>query len=183
MTVIHTDRLTLTPCLPSDRADFIALELDPEVMRFLNGGAVNHEKIEPETVTFLMPRGTEPHVWTARRRCTGEFVGWVCLSPASDTVAEIGYRLCRKEWGQGLASEGALALLGWGFSKGGYEKIIATTMTVNTGSRRVMEKIHMTYVRTDYYDWPDPISGSEQGDVVYEVNRLDWFSRSDRMTA
>ena len=40
-------RLTLSPCCPGDRADFIDLELDPEVMRFLNGGPVNHEQIGP----------------------------------------------------------------------------------------------------------------------------------------
>ena len=38
MAVLQTTRLTLSPCRPDDRADFIDLELDPQVMRFLNGG-------------------------------------------------------------------------------------------------------------------------------------------------
>ena len=42
--------------------------------------------------------------------------------------------------GQGLASEGAAALVNWGFRSGGYDKIVATTMAVNHASRRVMEK-------------------------------------------
>jgi hypothetical protein len=71
MAVLQTTRLTLSPCSPSDRADFIDLELDPEVMRFLNGGhAVDHARIDPNA-TFLMPRGTEPYVWTARRTTNG----------------------------------------------------------------------------------------------------------------
>lgn len=172
--VLQTKHLTLSPCSPRDRADFIDLELDPEVMRFLNGGhAVDHERIDPNA-TFLMPRGTEPHVWTARRTGTGAFVGWFCLWPESETLAELGYRLRRLDWGQGLASEGALALMNWGFESGGYAKITATTMAVNHASRRVMEKIGMEHARTVPFDTAVPIPGSEHGEVWYEVMRSGW---------
>ena len=174
MAVLQTMQLTLSPCCPSDRTDFIDLELDPEVMRFLNGGhAVDHEQAEPDA-TFLMPRGTEPYVWTARRTTNGAFVGWFCLWPESETLAELGYRLRRMEWGQGLASEGASALVNWGFESGGYDKIMASTMAVNLASRRVMEKIGLTYARTVTADWPDPIPGSEYGEVWYELMRSEW---------
>jgi RimJ/RimL family protein N-acetyltransferase len=121
MTVLKTVRLTLSPCTPVDRVDFIQLELDPEVMRFLNNGAVDHDRIDPANAPFLMPRGTEPNVWTARRNAEDEFVGWFCLSPKGKAVAEIGYRLRREAWGQGLAFEGASALISWGFEVTGYE--------------------------------------------------------------
>ncbi len=180
MTVLQTIRLTLRPCCPSDRADFMSLERDPEVMRFLNGGhAVDHEAIDPNA-TFLMPRGTEPHVWTARRTANGAFVGWFCLWPESKTVAELGYRLRRTEWGQGFASEGASALVDWGFRSGGYDKIVATTMAVNHASRRVMEKIGLKYAHTVFVDRPDPIRGNEHGDVWYELARPDWNRLRDR---
>lgn len=174
MAVLQTRNLTLGPCCPSDRADFIGLELDPEVMRYLNGGyAVDHQQIDPHA-TFLMPRGTEPYVWTARRTISGAFVGWFCLWPESENLAELGYRLHRREWGQGLASEGASALIDWGFKSAGYDKIVATTMAVNHASRRVMEKIGLNYDRTVHPAWPDPISGSEHGEVWYELNRAAW---------
>lgn len=175
MAVLQTMNLTLSPCCPSDRADFIDLERDPEVMHFLNGGAVDHENTEPNDVTFLMPRGTEPYIWTARRTANGEFVGWFCLFPESETLAEIGYRLRRKDWGQGLASEGASALVNWGFRAAGYDKVVACTMAVNHGSRRVMEKIGMRYTRTVSFD-ADHFPGSEQGEVWYELTRSEWAS-------
>lgn len=172
--MLQTKTLTLSRCCPDDRADFIGLELDPEVMLFLNGGhAIDHEQSEPAT-SFLMPRGTEPYVWTARRRANGAFVGWFCLWPESETLAELGYRLRRTDWGQGLASEGASALVGWGFQNGGYDRIVATTMAVNHASRRVMEKIGMSYARTVYVDFPDPVPGSEHGEVWYELTRSGW---------
>jgi RimJ/RimL family protein N-acetyltransferase len=174
MTVLQTVRLTLSPCTPNDRADFIDLERDPEVMRFLNGGyAVNRETANPDA-TFLMPMGTEPYIWTARRTVNGAFVGWFCLWPENERLAELGYRLRRMDWGQGLASEGALALVNWGFESGQYDKIVATTMTINLGSRRVMEKIGLSYARTVMYDGPDPIVGSEHGEVWYELTRSEW---------
>ncbi|AKI03034.1 acetyltransferase, ribosomal protein N-acetylase [Hoeflea sp. IMCC20628] len=178
MVVLQTRHLTLSPCSPEDRTDFIALERDPEIMRFLNGGhAIDHEESDPNA-EFLMPRGTEPHVWTARRTANGAFVGWFCLWPESSELAEIGYRLRRLDWGQGLASEGALALINWGFGSAGYDRISATTMAANQASRRVMEKIGMQYARTLHIDFPHPIPGSEQGEVWYELTRTEWDTLS-----
>lgn len=170
MITLQTARLALTPCRPSDRPDFVDLELDPDVMRFLNGGAVD-QRTHPEDVSFLMPRGTEPHVWTARNLVSGSFVGWFCLFPKTEKLAEIGYRLGRMNWGQGFASEGASTLLSWGFENGGYERITASTMAVNRRSRRVMEKIGMKHTFTDFTAYPNPIPGSEHGEVWHEVSR------------
>lgn len=178
MAALETPRLTLRPCSPEDRADFIGLERDPEVMRFLNGGhPLDQEESNPDA-DFLMPRGTEPHVWTARRTGNDVFVGWFCLWPEKAGSAELGYRLRRNDWGQGLASEGALALLKWGFESAGYERIVGTTMAVNRASRRVMEKIGMKHARTVHVDFADAIPGSQHGDVWYEVERTEWPAMS-----
>ncbi len=177
MAVLQTTTLTLKPCTPDDRADFIGLERDPEVMHFLNGGAVDHEATDPKDVNFLMPRGTEPYVWAARRTDTGVFVGWFCLFPETAALAEIGYRLRRDAWGQGLASEGASALVTWGFGSAGYDRIVACTMAVNRGSRRVMEKLGMRHTRTTFPDLAPLIPGAEQGEVWYELLRSDWNGR------
>ena len=173
MKELQTVNLKLRPCTPADRSDFIDLELDPEVMRFLNGGPVDHETTDPEKVTFLMPRGTEPDVWTAQRIDNGAFVGWFCLSSENDGVAEIGYRLRQDAWGKGYASEAALALVNWAFETADLEKVVACTMATNTGSRRVMEKIGMKYIRTVPFEaahFPE----AEQGEVWYELTRSEW---------
>ena len=167
----------MRPCSPADRADFIGLELDPEVMRFLNGGAVDHEATIPTATTFLMPRGEEPYVWTARRTRTDAFVGWFCLYPETETLGEIGYRLRREDWGQGLASEGASALIDWGFTNTGFDRITACTMAANHGSRRVMEKVGMKHFRTDFPEFPTRIPGAEEGEVWYELTRSEWHGR------
>jgi hypothetical protein len=73
---LQTKRLTLSPCCPSGRADVMNLERDPGVTRLWNGGyALDYKHCYPDA-TFLMPRGTEAYVWTARRTTNGAFVGW-----------------------------------------------------------------------------------------------------------
>ncbi len=176
MTVLRTRNLTLSPCSPLDRSDFISLELDPEVMHFLNGGAVDHATNRPENVTFLMPRGSETYVWTARRTDIDVFIGWFCLFPETSTLAEIGYRLRREHWGQGLATEGATALVTCGFDSAGYAKVDACTMAVNHASRRVLEKIGMQHIRTEFPSFHSRIPGAAGGEVWYELSRSEWNS-------
>ena len=172
MTTLQSPRLTLSPNTPADSADFMAMVRDPQVMRFLNGGhAVDLADPDPNA-PFLMPRGTDTHVWTARRQDRA-FVGWFCLRPDSPAAAELGYRLRRSDWGQGLASEGARALIDWGFATAGYDRIYSQTMAVNQASRRVMEKIGLTYARTFHPD-AAPIPGSEEGEVEYALTRSQW---------
>ncbi|MFD0660153.1 GNAT family N-acetyltransferase [Thermocatellispora tengchongensis] len=47
-------------------------------------------------------------------------------------------------------------------------------MAVNLGSRRVMEKCGLRFVRAFHHDWPEPIPGSEHGEVEYALTRADW---------
>jgi RimJ/RimL family protein N-acetyltransferase len=61
------------------------------------------------------------------------------------------------------------------FAELGVSRVVATTMAVNYGSRRVMEKAGLSYTRTVYLSWPDPLPGNEHGDVEYELRRDDWL--------
>ena len=163
--------MVLSPCSPFDRQDFIALEQDPDVMFYLNGGSAVDPDLVDETSTFLQPRGQEEYVWTARSTMNNDFIGWFCLWPDGERVAELGYRLRRSKWGQGFATEGASALLNWAFDANLYDKVVATTLTVNQGSRRVMEKIGLCYSHTVPVPAPDIFPGCEQGEVWYEIDR------------
>lgn len=172
--MLTTARLTLRPVTPADRADLIALEADPLVMRYLNGGQPVPDEGLPGG-DYLTPRGTEPEVMAAHDIATGRFVGWFAFF--DDGVqqgvrcAEIGYRLTRESWGQGLATEGVKALIAQAFNHWGFDCIRAQTMTVNQGSRRVMEKAGMRLVARTFPVFADLVTGSEEGEVVYAIRR------------
>jgi RimJ/RimL family protein N-acetyltransferase len=165
-----TARLSLSLVRETDRANLIALERDPEVMRFLNGGRPAPDDAR-EGVRFLTPRGGEDDVWAATETGTGAFVGWFSLCRIDERVRELGFRLRRGTWGRGLATEGASALIAMGFANRDLLRIVAITMAVNRASRRVMEKTGLTHVRTVYPQWPDPLPGSELGEIEYEITR------------
>jgi len=150
----------------------VALDTDPEVMRFINGG-----RPTPRDEAARIVERSIGHRWLAFERDGDAFVGWFGLRPSGPHERELGYRLRRACWGHGLATEGALALIDLAFTELEAARVWAQTMTVNRASRAVMERCGMRYVRTFHLDWPEPIEGTEHGDVEYELTRAEWERR------
>jgi RimJ/RimL family protein N-acetyltransferase len=178
---LETERLVLRPFTEADVALLVTLDSDPDVMRFINGGRpTSRDEIEARTLPRLLyihPCTSAPGFWAAEEKATGTFLGWFELRPLDDhspAMVELGYRLDKAAWGRGYATEGSRALIRKGFTDLGVERVIANTMTVNVGSRRVMEKAGLTFLRTFTGDWPDAIEGSEHGEVEYELTRTSW---------
>jgi RimJ/RimL family protein N-acetyltransferase len=178
---LETERLLLRRFTEADGDSLFALNSDPAVMRFLNGG----KPIPRETIlSAVLPRFlqyTGPDgglgVWAAIEKASGDFLGWISLRQADGAgpdEAELGYRLRRSAWGKGYATEGARALIRKGFTELGVRRVVAHTMTVNRASRRVMEKLGLTLVRTFFEEWPEVIEGGEHGDVEYALTKADW---------
>jgi RimJ/RimL family protein N-acetyltransferase len=185
---LRTERLALRPFRETDIDGLVDLDSDPEVTRFINGGRPTaRETVEREVLPRLLHRypclGTVGY-WAAEELATGTFLGWYEFRPLEEdrcTTVELGYRLNRHAWGAGYATEGSRALIRKGFTEHDVQRVVATTMTVNVRSRRVMEKAGLTYVRTFFHDYPDAIEGSEHGEVEYALTRADWLStRADQ---
>ncbi|GAA2511280.1 GNAT family N-acetyltransferase [Streptomyces gobitricini] len=170
--LLETPRLVLRTVTEDDLDDVVALDNDPLVMRYINGGRpVSREEVRAGALRRLMG----PGFWAAEERGTGEWLGWFALEPSAvEGVVELGYRLRRSAWGRGYATEGSGALIDKGFRELGVRRVTAQTMTVNAGSRRVLEKCGLTYVRTFFEQWPEVIDGSEHGDVEYALTREAW---------
>ena len=75
----------------------------------------------------------------------GRVVGGIGLRLETPiAVASLHYSLSRVHWNQGLITEAARAMLDWGFTEFGLEKVYSWADVENVGSWRVMEKIGMT---------------------------------------
>jgi RimJ/RimL family protein N-acetyltransferase len=183
--LLVTERLRLRPFTEADGGLLYELDSDPEVMRFITGGKPTpRAEVEDRVLPLVLrehalPGGTVRGMWAAEERATGAFVGWFELRPhspedAAAGVVELGYRLRRAAWGKGYATEGSRALIDKGFAELGVRLITANTMFVNKGSRRVMEKCGLTFLRTFVGDWPEAIEGSEHGEVEYTLSRERW---------
>lgn len=186
---LETERLILRRFTPDDADLLVALDSDPEVMRYLSGGpATPREVIEREILPSFI-HSYERHgygCWAAIQKSSGNFLGWISLRPrdGAQDEASLGYRLHRAAWGQGYATEGARALLRRGFAELGTRRVLATTYEENHASRRVMEKLGLTLVRayrltpadlaaTGTFDSADqePWDGE---DVEYAITREEW---------
>jgi RimJ/RimL family protein N-acetyltransferase len=173
-----TERLRLRRLTVADVDALVELDSDPEVMRFLSGGRPTPLAVvrDEQVPTVLAQYDRHPGLgrWAALDRGTGDFLGWFALDPSADgTEAELGYRLRRRTWGRGLATEGSRALVRYALDTVGVRRVWAETMAVNSRSRRVMEKAGLRYVRTFHLRWDAPIPGSEHGEVEYELRRED----------
>jgi RimJ/RimL family protein N-acetyltransferase len=156
----------------ADVDQLVELDSDSEVMRYLTGGKPStRSEVEGLVAKALGSR------WMAYERDTGGFVGWFAARAAREDDYELGYRLVRHHWGHGLATEGTLAVIHEVFSAREATRAWAQTMAVNTRSRRVMERCGLKCVRTFHLSWDDPIEGTEQGEVEYELSRQDWEAR------
>ena len=119
-----TTRLSLSLVREADRENLIALERDPQVMRFLNGGRSIPDEGENGPVSSRLAAAKT----TCGRRARGARM--FSLRPVDEGVAELGYRLGREAWGRGFASEGAAALVVRGFADMGFAHR-RTAMTVH----------------------------------------------------
>ncbi|WP_069462112.1 GNAT family N-acetyltransferase [Actinacidiphila rubida] len=185
-TYLETERLTLRRFTADDADLLIELDSDPAVMRYLTGGEATAPEIVREGHLPYIIAGYERWdgelgLFAAYERDGGAFIGWFCLRPETDgprEEAELGYRLRQSSWGRGYATEGSKALLHKGFTGLGVRLVWGETMTVNDGSRKVMEKLGMTLVGT----LPTPpdmeqVEGSEHGGVRYELTKEQWAQR------
>ncbi|SDM75316.1 GNAT family N-acetyltransferase [Allokutzneria albata] len=176
---LETERLVLRRFTESDVDNLVELDGDPEVMRYIDEAATPRSEVEND----ILPRFFWYYenfayygFWAAQDRA-GRFLGWFHFRPnegAPDGEVELGYRLRKSAWGKGYATEGSRALIELGFRRAGAERVTANTMFVNSGSRRVMEKCGLRYVRTYHEEHENPLPGTEHGEVEYALTREEW---------
>jgi RimJ/RimL family protein N-acetyltransferase len=151
--MLETKRLRLRRFVEADLDHLFALDNDPAVMRFINGGiATPRSFIEKHTLPMVMHFDKdlpEFGFWAVIRKEDQAFLGWLSFRLLDKTSREVslGYRFHKAAWRQGYATEGARALIDKGFSELGVKCVRATTFEHNLASRRVMEKLGMKLVR------------------------------------
>jgi RimJ/RimL family protein N-acetyltransferase len=158
--VLHippTARLAFRLMDRSDAPLLFELDQDPEVMRYLNNGKPSTwEEIEqvfvPRFTRFTQP-ATGCGLWEVRTRSAGEYLGWILVRPYGfDTPyqeadnLELGWRLKRHCWGQGIATEAAAAIVAVLRNQPGIRAFCAIADPANLGSIAVMKKLGMHYV-------------------------------------
>ena len=174
---LTTARLRLRPWRPEDLPQYATMNADPRVReyfpRVLTTEESNHEAAR--IAAHFDEHGFG--LWALEVIGVADFIGFVGLAvPRFEAhftpCVEIGWRLAVEHWGHGYATEGARAALDCGFQRLGLEEIVAFTVPANRRSRRVMERLGMTWSPVDDFDHPRlPPGHPLRRHVLYRVGR------------
>ena len=144
-TILETARCEVREFVPEDLEAIRAL-YDEEAVRFLEAPSEDTAKEKKILEAYIdrVYRLCGYGHWAVLSRQTGELVGRIGFSfpnssapgPAPD--ATFGY-LVRKDWrGKGIAREVCAALIEYGFTQLGFERIGADTALSNTASDKIL---------------------------------------------
>jgi ribosomal-protein-alanine N-acetyltransferase len=176
---IVLSNITMRPLELADSHQMFDYASDPEVTRHVTW-ETHHT--EDDSLIFLRDiihgyeRG-DTFVWGIIWNDTNALVGTIALHHWSpkDQVAELGYALGRRYWGNGIATMAAGAILDFGFSSLNLNRIYALCHIQNARSARVLEKIGMQKEGElrEYYK----VKGDLWTVWIYAILARDWNVR------
>jgi RimJ/RimL family protein N-acetyltransferase len=151
------EKVALRQWRDSDLAPYASMNADPEVMRYFPS-VLSREESEASLMrqrAFIGERGWG--LWVVD--VDGAFAGFTGLSiPVFEAAfmpcVEVGWRLSHQYWGRGIAYRAALQALDYGFNVLKLAEIVSFTATINTPSRRLMERLGFVHDTANDFDHP-----------------------------
>jgi len=146
--MIETSRLRLRAWRESDRDEFAEMHADPEVMVDAPR-PLTREKSGRKFDRYVAAFQRDGFCQWAVETLDGDFVGYAGVTRiASDHPlgAHIGagWRLVRRAWGYGYATEATCAAYEDAFQRAGLPEVLAYTSPDNARSQAVMARLQMT---------------------------------------
>lgn len=145
--VFETNRLVLREATLENAPLFYELNNDPQVIQYTGDPPFASIQKAREFLSSYIPCYDRYGMgrWTVTTKKDERVLGWCGLKwHPEDGAVDVGFRLMRKYWNQGYATEAASGCLMYGFEALGLEKIIGSAQRENTASIRVLEKMGMT---------------------------------------
>lgn len=175
--MIETDRLILRQWQVSDLEPFAELNADPDVMCYFPA-PLNREESDNLANRFkdIIDTNEGWGFWAIELKTTCEFVGAIgLLHQASrfefSPCTEIGWRLAKRFWHQGMACEAATAVLDFAFNRLDLNEVVSFTSVHNIPSENLMKRLGME--KQGYFMHPalDP-SHRLAEHVLYKTTQL-----------
>ena len=159
--ILSTKRVILRTWRPSDLAPMLAINANPQVMKYFPS---TQNLDETQKLIDSCSSCYKKHGFTlfpVELKETSEFIGFVGLNvpgfnipnfkSKSDIIVEIGWRLGSNHWNNGYATEAAQAALHYAFTTLQQEMVYAFTAKINTPSQHLMKKLGMKNSQQDFY--------------------------------
>jgi RimJ/RimL family protein N-acetyltransferase len=148
---MSTERLTLREMNKDDAGNLMKIFSDPEAMKYYPSTKNERETMAWVEWTLANYDQYGVGLWIVEDRVTGDFLGQCGIVPQEideKIEMEIGYLFIRNVWGNGYATEAALACKNYGLEQMNLKKIISLPDVHNLPSTKVAERIGMHIEKT-----------------------------------
>lgn len=150
----------LRELLSDDLDGMFELDSDPEVHRYLGNKPVVEKEQLVEVINKVRMQYQQYGIgrWAIVDKNTNDFIGWAGLKFVTEKINghqnfyDLGYRLIRRYWGLGIATETANAALAYAFNTLALDELYAAASCENVASNKVLHRIGMKCVETFYYE-------------------------------
>lgn len=158
--ILTTERLVLRIWHQNDLDAFAEMHADPSVMRD-QGGPLSFKESRAKLSRYVSMYEASGFSRYCVRDLDGAFVGYVGICPRDaghgiESHSEIGWRLCRRAWGKGYATEAGRACIAEFIRLHPETQIISYTSGDNRRSRNVMTRLNMHRASSRDFQWRDP---------------------------
>ena len=171
----ETNRFFLREIIEKDVNDLYELDADPEVHKYLGNHPVQSIDQSKEIIKHIRKQYQENGIgrWAIIDKSSKEFIGWTGLKYEQNVRAfnyyDLGYRLKRKYWGKGIATETAIASLKYGFTTLNLNEICAAAHIDNIASNIILTKTGLKFIEAFEFE-----------DITwnwYQIKKSHWLKR------
>src|SRR5690606_29296337 len=153
---LTNERLILREILPTDVEGMYELDSDPEVHKYLGNHPVKTKAESLELINYIRQQYVEHGIgrWAIIDRKTNKFIGWTGLKYVTKETNhhrnyyDLGYRLIKRFWGRGIASETAFAILDYAFNTLNLSEVFAMAASDNLASNRILQNVGLQLKET-----------------------------------
>lgn len=156
--LFETERFYLRKICLDDVQDFFELDSDPDVHKYLGKKPVKTIEQSAEMIQDVLKQYQEYGIGRSAiiDKKSNAFIGWSGIKYETKVRTDyayydIGYRLKKAFWGQGIVTETGVASLKYGFEVLKLDKICGGAHVENIASNRILQKLGMT--RTETFDF------------------------------
>lgn len=141
--------------------------IDPEVHKYLGNKPITEREQISDVINFIRQQYID--------KKTNDFMGWTGLKFVTELTNnhknyyDLGYRLIRKYWGQGIATESAIASLEYAFEELKVNEVYAIADCENDGSNKILKKVGLNFI--EKFD----LNGIEHN--WYKINKKEYENK------
>lgn len=145
--ILTTERLLMRKILKRDSTDMFEYSHCREVTEYLLWEPHDSEHYTMRYLSYIQSRYRAGDFYDWAVTMDGKMIGTCGFTRFlyESNAAEVGYVLNPSYWGYGIAPEAVLRVMRFGFAELGLNRIEARYMAGNDRSRRVMEKVGMSF--------------------------------------